>query len=284
MKSLSRAQALQCLGRLPSLSPTAGQLLGRLAKGSCDASELSSLVEKDPLLSAQVLEVANSAAFARLRHIQSLRHAIAMIGVGTMRKFALARSVSNLFSRRRFAPSFSLTRFNLHSVATGTFLEALADEVPVEGGENGFLAGLFHDIGKLLIAVSMPEQYESILGVSAVNGRPLIECEQDVIGITHSELSALAVEHWDLATPIRQAAAHHHNPEAADPPSPGKLSLSLAVSKADELVNVLGMGVCPPKLSFSGMPPLELPGFSFDQGRLYHRFESDWLGASDLFK
>ncbi len=201
-----------------------------------------------------------------------------------MRKFALARSISNLFSRRRFAPSFSLTRFNLHSVATGTFLEALADEVPVESGEYAFLAGLFHDIGKLLIAVSMPEQYESILGVSAVNGRPLIECEQEVIGLTHAELSAMAVEHWDLAAPIRWAAAHHHNPEAATPSAPGKLSLSLAVNKADDFVNLLGMGVCPPKLSFTGIPPLELPGCTVDQERLFRRFETDWLGASELFR
>jgi HD-like signal output (HDOD) protein len=241
-------------------------------------------VESDPLLSAQILEVANSAAFARLRHIDSLRHAIAMIGVGTMRKFALARSISNLFSRRRFAPNFSLTRFNLHSVATGTFLEVLAEEVPLESAENAFLAGLFHDVGKLLIAVSMPKQYEDILGVAAVSGGPLVECERGVIGLDHAELSALAVDYWGLAGEIGGAVGHHHNPESAPPSPPGKLSLSLAVNKADELVNLLGMGVSPPKLSFPGLPPLELPGFSFNQERLYQRFTDEWKSASSLFR
>ena len=161
-RSSTRKQALLGLAKVPALSPTAAQLLGRLARRNCEVREVAVLIERDPLLSAQILAIANSAAFARAQQISSIQHAIAMIGLGSVRKFALARSISNLFGKRKLAPSFSITRFNLHSVATGMFLELLAEYVPLEDQEDAFLAGLFHDVGKLVIAVSMPEQYEAI--------------------------------------------------------------------------------------------------------------------------
>jgi HD-like signal output (HDOD) protein len=85
------------LAKVPALSPTATQLLGRLARRNCEVHELAVLIERDPLLSAQILGIANSAAFGRSQPISSIQHAIAMIGISAVRKFALARSISNLF-------------------------------------------------------------------------------------------------------------------------------------------------------------------------------------------
>lgn len=79
------------------LVPTATQLLARLARRHCDPT-LALFIEKDALLSAQVLELASSAMFGRLRTINSVRHAVTLIGVGTVRKFSLTRSISNLFA------------------------------------------------------------------------------------------------------------------------------------------------------------------------------------------
>ena len=70
-----------------------------------------------------------------------------------MRKFVLGASISNIFSRFRAAPSFSMARFNLHSVATGTLVEMISDEIALEEPSGAFIAGLLHDVGKLLIAV-----------------------------------------------------------------------------------------------------------------------------------
>src|SRR5581483_9462323 len=107
-------------------------------------------------------------AFGRAQQISSIRHAVVMIGIGSVRRFALARSISNLFGKRRIAPSFSVTRFNLHSVATGMLMELLAECAPLEDPEDAFLAGLFHDVGKLVIAVALPDQYEDMLSTAAL--------------------------------------------------------------------------------------------------------------------
>jgi len=278
----TRKQAFLGLAKVPALSPTATQLLGRLARRNCEVHELAVLIERDPLLSAQILEIANSAAFGRAHPISSIQHAIAMIGIGSVRKFALARSISNLFGKRKIAPSFSITRFNLHSVATGMFLELLAEMVPLEDAEDAFLAGLFHDVGKLVIAVAMPEQYETIVTAAAVTCESLLESERRMLHIDHAELSALAVDYWGLGEPIRMAAEYHHEPEKAAP-ALGKISLAMALSKVDAVVNAAGMSLLPSP-PVGDIPPLAFEGFALDQGLLIERFTAEWTTAGALYR
>ena len=278
----TRKQAFLGLAKVPALSATATQLLGRLARRNCEVHELAVLIERDPLLSAQILGIANSAAFGRAQQISSIQHAIAMIGLGAVRKFALARSISNLFGKRKIAPSFSITRFNLHSVATGMFLELLAEMVPIEDAEDAFLAGLFHDVGKLVIAVAMPEQYEGILAAAAVTCESLLESERRMLHIDHAELSALAVDYWGLGESIRIAAEYHHEPEKA-PAALGKISLAMAVSQIDALVNAAGMSLLPAP-PIGEIPTLAFDGFPVDQELLVERFATEWTTAGAMFR
>ena len=285
--SCAREQTLKCLERLPTLSPMRTQLISRLARRNCDVIELTALVEKDAVLSAQILRLANSATFGRAQPINSIKHSIAMIGTSAMRKFVLGSSISNLFSRFRTAPSFSVTRFNLHSVATGTLVELISDEIAFEQSNGAFIAGLLHDVGKLLIAVSLPKQYEDILAVVAVTGAPLLECERDILGTDHAELSGLAISRWELAEPIRWAARFHHEPEHAmdvENTAPGKLSLTQAVHQADAFINGLGMSVFPAPPVPGEAPFLDFPGFSFSKDRLIKRFELELKSLTGLFR
>jgi HD-like signal output (HDOD) protein len=282
-RSRSRKQALLGLARVPTLSPTATQLLGRLARRNCEVHELAALIERDPLLSAQILAIANSAGFGRAHTISSIQHAIAMVGLGTVRKFALARSISNLFGKRKIAPNFSLTRFNLHSVATGMFLELLAEYVPLQDAEDAFLAGLFHDVGKLVIAVALPQEYESILTAAAITFKPMFENERLVLHTDHAELSAMAVDYWGLSESIRAAVAHHHEPDKS-PGARGTVSLALAVSKVDAVVNAAGMSLLPPPLIQEEIPPIEFEGFYVDQRSLLERFAVEWSTMSAMFR
>jgi len=275
-----RAQTLRCLDRLPKLSPMITRLLAQLSRTNCEIHELAETVERDPMLSGQILRLANSAIFGRLRPVSSVRHGIAMIGTSALRKFALGWSISNLFSRTKLAKSFSVSRFNVHLVATATLLELLAEELPFESGGDAFLAGLLHDIGKLLVAANLPQQYDDILALTAVNGATLIEAERDVIGIDHAELSSLAISRWELSEAIQSAACYHHQPGE----SPGKLELSLGVHHADAYINHLGMSVLPLPLRCQIADTLEIPGFTFPQERVLKRFEEEVRTLGDMFR
>jgi len=278
--SLLRAQTLRCLDHLPKLSPMMTRLLAQLARPNCEIQDLVKTAECDPMLSGQILGLANSATFGRQQAVSSVRHAVAMIGTNAMRKFALGSSISNLFSRTKLAKSFSIRRFNVHSVATATLLELLSEELPFESGDDAFVAGLLHDVGKLVIAVNLPRQYDDILALTAVNGSTLIEAERDVIGIDHAELSSLALARWELSEAIQLAARDHHQPGE----STGKPGLSLGVHHADAYINHLGISVLTSPLPCQKAATLEIPGFTFSQERVLQRFEQERQTLGDLFR
>lgn len=280
-----REDSLKNLDKLPRLSPLLVQFLGLVSRPNCEVSELTSVVEKDALLSAQILQKANSAVFGRIQPIHTVHHAIAMLGVGMMRRFALGSSISNLFSRQRSAPSFSMTRFNLHSVATGTLVELLAEELPVANRESALVAGLLHDLGKLMMAVHMPKQFENVLAMSFISGAPLIDSERQLLGTDHAELSALATERWDLDPAISIAARHHHEPETARDQEnlpPGRVGLTMLVHKADAFVNYLGMSVLPPGATPSEAPDLDF-GIPYPVECVRERFQAEWKNLWNLF-
>lgn len=138
---------------------------------------------------------------------------------------------------------------------------------------------MLHDVGKLLIAVSLPQQYDDILALTAVNGATLIEAERDVIGIDHAELSALAISRWELSEGIQSAAADHHQlPEPA-----GKPKLSLGVHHADAYINHLGMSVLPIPLPCQKAESLDIPGLVFSQDRVLAAFEQEIQSLGNLF-
>jgi HD-like signal output (HDOD) protein len=281
--SLNRDRALACLERLPRLSPLMTRLLAKLARPNCEVPELTSLIEKDPLLTGQVLSMANSAAFGRAQQITTVGHAVTMIGVGTLRRFALGSSISNLFRTYRFAPSFSMNRFNLHSVATAMLVEALVMEVRCDFPEGAFIAGMLHDIGKLLIAATLPESFQTIVALAGISDAPFIECERQVLEFGHAELSALAIERWELAEPIQQAVRFHHEPERALG-EPGKVSLSSVINKADAFINHLGMSLLPQPDAIQKFPSMEFPGFQYSQVRVIENFEREWKTVGDMFR
>jgi len=287
VSSAAREQTLKCLDRVPALSPMTTQLLAKLARRDCEVDALTSLVEKDALLSAQILKLANSAMFGRARTVVSVHHAIAMLGMGVLRKFTLGSAISNIFARRKTAPTFSMTRFNLHSVATATLAEILCDELPVHNAEHAFVAGLLHDLGRLLLAVNLPAQFESMLSCHAVSPDiPLWAFEQEFLGIDHAELSGIKASHWELGQPIRWAVRYHHEPDLAQDVEgvpAGKVALSLLLNKADTFVNFLNISQFPGRLGFEEAPSLDFPGFTYSQERVMARFEQEWKGLDQLF-
>jgi len=232
-----RANALASLGQLPSFSPILKNLMAGLAGDDVSFSLIAKWIEKDTVLAANVLRMVNSALYGRQSSISSIHHAISILGVIKVRNIVLSLSVSGMWTKLRTPKGFSIARFNLHSAATAVLADMLVQKLPSDYPEGGFVAGLLHDIGKLLIALSAPEQYLAIQQLSESSNRRLTECETELIGITHPELSALALEKWQLPEPIRRAVQDHHV-DSLD-----TSRLSTAVQIANAVANRLGISV-----------------------------------------
>jgi HD-like signal output (HDOD) protein len=234
--------ALGSLSRLPPFSPVLNRLLGTLGHQDVSFAEIANLIEKDAVLTGQILRLVNSAAYGRRGTINSVRHAVSMLGVNKLRNSILGFSISRLWSHQRMPDAWSSVRFNLHSVATAILADLLAQRSPVEYPEGAFVAGVLHDLGQLVIALALPDQSARIRQTHEATKRSLRECEREVLGFSHEEIGAAALERWNLPQPIRQAVLHHHEPGPVDA---GGLQLSHLLNAADLTVNQFGISILP---------------------------------------
>jgi putative nucleotidyltransferase with HDIG domain len=274
----ARESAMKALDKLPALSQTVGQLLGTLAQSVPDITRLERIINKDPALAGLLLSVANSAAYSRYSATSSTMDAISRLGYSKLKRFALSQAFAKVFRFGRPAAVWSPTRFHLHSSAVGMASELIADKLPVENMEHAFLCGLMHDIGKLLIAVALPDHYQRIDAFAMHGGSPM-EKEFELLGITHAELSGLAAERWKLPHPVCDAVARHHSPTME---SLGKsISLSRLTQASNAFVNSLGITVM--NIKPEGDPVLpSFNGHALDPEGFAREFQSEWEAMSSL--
>lgn len=134
---------------------------------------------------------------------------------------------------------WSMAKFNLHSVANAMLADAISQAAPVDYAEGAFAAGLFADLGRLLIALALPEEHEQVRMLCSSGRFSRCECEIEVLGFTHAELSADALGVWNLPEEIREAVLRHHTAND-EPLEDNDLQLSTVVSAADLYVNAIG--------------------------------------------
>ncbi len=240
-------KAIKSLGRLPPFSLVLNRLLATLGNEDVSFAKLAMLIEKDTVLAGNVLRMVNSALYGRRGTINSVGHAIAIMGLIKLRNTALSFAVSRMWKNVRTPRGWSSARFNLHSLATAILSDHLVQHVPVSYPEGAFAAGLFHDLGKLLIATVSVDDSENILRLTSgpEASRTSEECELELLGCSHAELSALALQHWNLPDPVHLAVRFHHHAEQSPPEAYGSFTYTLAhvVQAADETVKHLGITI-----------------------------------------
>jgi putative nucleotidyltransferase with HDIG domain len=248
-----KAVALGNLDKLPPFSPMLHRLMATLADEEASFASLAETIEKDSVLAGHVLRVVNSALYARTRTVSSVRHAVSLLGVVKLRNLTTSLAVTKLWTQIKFPHGCSLKRFNLHSVATALMADLLATHVAAPYPEGAFTAGLLHDVGKLLIAVSLPQQYESVERACWA-----LVIEEEFLGTNHAELSYEILSRWRLPVPIQEAVAAHHSTsrDAAHP------VLADLVALADEFAILSG---CSTDSRPPGNAEASLAGWGIDE-------------------
>lgn len=246
-----KEQLLAGLGRLPPFSPTLNRVLASLGREDVSFSYLAELIEKDTVLAGNILKLVNSALYNRRAEVSNIRYAVTLLGVNKLRNSVMSMSVARMWTSMSLPPGWSTRQFNLHSVAVAVLSDLIAHRVPVEFREGAFAAGLLHDLGRLLIASTLPDEYGRIMHRYDGGAGTLYECERSEIGIDHAEVSVMALVAWNLPRPIRAAVRYHHSPED-DPTLFGQgdsVRLSALLCAADEYVDHLGISATPKNLT-----------------------------------
>jgi len=151
-----KIKALLALDDLPPFSPIMNRLLASLAAEDVSFIKLADLIEKDTVIAGNLLHVVNSALYARRSTINSVRHALSVMGVAKLRNIVLGMSVASMWNHTKVPAAWSMRRFDMHSAAVAILSDLLAQHLPVTYPEGAFVAGLFHDLGRLLIVLILP--------------------------------------------------------------------------------------------------------------------------------
>jgi HD-like signal output (HDOD) protein len=208
------ARALSLVEGLPPLSPMVRHLLASVSapEDSASLAEIAGLIERDPITAGKVLALANSAVYGRTVPILSIRHAVSRLGINAIRNLVVSVSMSGVWNRLPVPAEWSTSRFNTHSIATAILSETIASVLAPDKMEPAFLAGLFHDVGRLMIAVLLHDNPGAFQRLCKEEHAGLERAELAQVGFSHSELSAAIVGSWKLPVAIQTAVRYHEAP------------------------------------------------------------------------
>jgi putative nucleotidyltransferase with HDIG domain len=195
--------------RLPVQIGILNDLLGILAQnGSTDVASLARLASRDPIIAATFLQAANSGLYGR-RTIQSIRQAIAHIGMERSRRLLLALAVHPIFA------SSKLRGIWRHSLWVAEFCEGFARARKLLDPEAALFLGLVHDIGRLATQ-AVPQTIGALSARLSEGGCPVTYIEQLLFGSDHAELSAAILSLFRVPEHFVDAVRFHHRPAASD--------------------------------------------------------------------
>lgn len=229
---------IQAVETVPALPKTVEGLLAMACERDCSSMELLSILGRDPVFSLKLLRLVNSPFCDMAEDAASLQRAAVFVGTDTLRNVAIGLGAVGAFPVRNMA-GMDAAEFWLHSLATGVCARLLARRMGASEEESSefFLAGVLHDIGKLVHALSLGDDFLQVLRMAAEPGCSISDAEGEVLGITHSETGALLAKRWGLPPLVTEAIQYHHVPSA----STGS-SVVTCVHASNELVKKLAFG------------------------------------------
>jgi len=193
---------------LPSAPTVYNALLEVLARGTASAQQVSQVVERDPAMTAKLLQVVNSAFFGLPRAITEVRSAVTYLGTNTVRHLVLAVEA---FECVRGADTAFVEHRRQHAMSTAQIARQIA---PSALADQAFVAGMLHDVGSLLLASTLPKEHAAVRQLAERTGRPIQQVETEKLGASHSQVGGYLLGMWGLSLPIVEAVTYHHNPES----------------------------------------------------------------------
>lgn len=214
------------------------------------ADDAAKVVGADVGLTAKLLKLVNSPFYGFSARIDSIPHAISLIGMKELSTLALGVTAVDFF--KDIPPELiDMQAFWRHSISCGIFGKLVASRIEKKGAERFFTAGLLHDVGRLVLFKHMPYASTDALLFARGDTVPLLEAEENVLGYNHAYIARLLLQEWNFPSEVMDLIANHHSPAKAEKPRDAAV-----IQLADNLANAAG-------ITAGGM--FVLPGMTMDE-------------------
>jgi HD-like signal output (HDOD) protein len=259
---------------LPEIPAVVFELNEVISNPLSSAELIAEVVNRSPSLTALLLKIVNSSFYGFPSKIDKVSHAVTLIGTREISGLALGISILSIFQNipKEIIDMYSFLK---HSLACGIFSRVLAAHLNSNQTEQLFVAGLLHDLGRLILYIHFPKESHDIIIRSRNRSKLLFEEENDYLGCDHSEVGKQLLKQWKLPLILENCVFYHHNPSEARDTVPATI-----VHLADIMVNSLGIGSSGekfvPPLDSAAWENLEFPISSFEKviGQATHQFKA----------
>lgn len=232
MIPLTLTAVIADLDNLPAAPAVMTQLLEYIGRDDADGRTIARMIAQDPVLSAKCLNLANSSVYGLRQRVTTTQDALSVVGQGAIATMVQAMAIASRV-RGLQTQDVDLGSFWMHSIFTALCARALAKHTRL-APDAAFLAGLLHDIGKLVLVSRFTGHFALVLARQRSDDSRMVDAERAVLGFTHAEIGAAVADAWKFAPEVARAVAGHHEPEA-HPAS----TLTSLVHVANALAHVL---------------------------------------------
>lgn len=225
---------------LPSLPTIYRSLVEALQSEDTSVKEVGSIIEQDPAMTAKLLQLVNSAYFGLSRHIASPAEAASFLGMDVIKGLVMSQGVFSQFDEAT-VKALSLDKQRQHSLLVSSFARKIAksEDAGMKVVDQTFLGGLLHDIGTLVLAANVPEDYIRACELAKSEQIPVWQAEKQIFGTSHAEVGAYMLGLWGIDDVVVASVAYHHDPSEFPSTS---FSPVTAVYVASLAVNALESG------------------------------------------
>lgn len=224
---------------LPASSSIIGEVLNTIYDDTSGARDLTRIIERDPILAAEILKVSNSSFYSTSMKIDSIERAIVIVGFDAIKEIATTVSTANLFTKPRRRTSVDNSGLWLHSIGTAKAAQLISKKLRYSNSGATYTIGLLHDIGRILLAILFPRKYQQILYLTSQKKCRIILAERHILKTDHCVIGGILCDYWGLPENITDAICHHHEPTLAKKNNQGHSRL---VNLGDYLCRKAGIG------------------------------------------
>ena len=232
------ARRLNACPRLPSLGSINNVLRELLDAEQCYTSQVADVIRRDPSMTTRLLRMVNSVYYGLSAPVSSIEEAVFYLGVRQIRRLAVVTPVIEDLQKLAGKTKFPWREFWRHCIATALMTREILGDVQPNSDEVDYVAGLLHDVGKIVMAAACPEYFEQIQARLEEGDTDLLHLETEILGINHCELGAQYLGAHKLPEVTIQAVRFHHHPKRAG----GDARLVSAVQVADLFVRHARIG------------------------------------------